>query len=111
MTKEELKIGNGFNKSKYEQIAEILNRQGYILDDQAAKIFGNDCIYKVLEHERIWKKFNQDKEWFKDKKIIEKKKGYRCHLVRTIDMRKDSYIKVGKEFYNSIVLTDENFKI
>lgn len=93
---------NNYKKSKYQQVAEILNEQGYILDEQTAEIFGNDKIYRVFEHERIWRKLQQDKEYFKDKEIIEKKKGYRCHLVRTIDMRKDSYIKVGKEFYNLV---------
>lgn len=91
-------------KTKYEQVAEILDKQGYILDDQTAKIFGNDRIYCVSEHVRKWKKLQSDRNIFSTKKIVEKKKGYRCHLVRTEDMAINSYFRVGKEFWNEVVI-------
>jgi hypothetical protein len=89
-------------KTKYEQVAEILDKQGYILDDQTAKIFGNDKIYAVSEHIRIWKKLKSDREFFALVKIVEKKKGYRSHLVRLEGQ--NHYYKVGKEFYNTVVI-------
>lgn len=90
-------------KTKFEQIAEILDKEGYISDTQAFKIYGDESgIYKVKEHIRIWKKLKADKEFFADKKIIEKKKGYRSHLVRVETDPANSYYKVGKEFFNSI---------
>jgi len=91
-------------KNIHEQVSEILDKQGYILDDQSAKIFGNDKIYRVHEHVRIWQRLQKDKEYFKGKTIVEKTKGHRCHLVRTNDMSENSYVKVGKGFWNSIDL-------
>lgn len=90
--------------SKYEQVAEILEKQGYILDDQSAKIFGNDKLYRVNEHVRIWKKLQSDREFFRDKKIYDKKKGHRCHLVK-ISKENDFWYKVGKEFYRELDLS------
>lgn len=91
------------NKTKFQQVCEVLDREGYLSDTEAVKIWGNEeGIYKSLEHVRIWKKLNADRDFFADKKIIEKKKGYRTHLVRTADQPKDQYYKVGKEFYNSL---------
>ena len=91
-------------KTKYEQISEILNNNsGYLTDKEAVKIYGSESgIYKVLEHIRIWKKLQSDKRFFADKKIIEKQKGHKCHLVRVEGQ--DLYYKVGKEFYKSINL-------
>lgn len=98
-----MKITN-YKQSKKEKVFEILDKQGYILDDQKAKIFGNSNIYKIYDYERIWKKLTSDRDYFKDLLIIEKKKGHRCHLVRTKDMNEGSYLKVGKEFYNEITI-------
>lgn len=99
-----MKIQN-IKKTKYEQVAEILDKQGYITDSETVKIFGIEGgLYNVHEHVRIWKKLRADKEFFADKKIVEKRKGHRCHLVRVEGQ--DSYYKVGKQFYNSIDLTD-----
>ena len=95
-----MKIQN-YKKTKYEQVSEILDKQGYILDDQTAKIFGNDKIYAVSEHIRKWKKLQSDREFFKDKTIYEKQKGHRCHLVR---ISEECWYKVGKEFYNEVNL-------
>lgn len=99
-----MKIQN-IKKTKYEQVAEILDKQGYITDSETFKIYGNESdLYKVREHVRIWKKLQADKQFFADKKIVEKQKGHRCHLVRVEGQ--DSYYKVGKQFYNSIDLTN-----
>lgn len=86
-------------KGKQEQVFEILDKQGYILDNQTAKIFGGDKLYRVYEHIRIWEKLKQDREFFKDKKIYEKRKGHRCHLVR---ISSEHWYKVGKEFFNEV---------
>lgn len=92
-----------YKKGKYEQVAEILEKEGYLSDSNAFKIWGDESgIYKALEHIRIWRKFKQDQNYFADKKIIEKKKGHRCHLVRTSEMLDGQFYKVGKEFFNSI---------
>ncbi len=91
-------------KTKFEQVGEILEKEGYLSDSQAYKIWGNEeGMYKSLEHIRIWRKLQHDRDYFKNDKIVEKKKGHRCHLVRIEGMGKDSYYKVGKEFYNEIV--------
>ena len=90
------------NKTKQQQVFEILDKQGYILDDQSAKIFGEEKLYAVSEHIRIWRKLKSDQAFFADKKITEKKKGYRCHLVHVDNEPENSYYKVGKEFFNSV---------
>lgn len=46
----------------------------------------------------------KDREFFKNEKIIEKKKGHRCHLVRCEGMKEDAYYKVGKQFYKEVTL-------
>lgn len=88
--------------TKQEQVFGILDKQGYILDDDSAEIFGNDKIYCVSEHIRIWKKLNEDRKFFSDKKIIEKRKGYRCHIVRVEGQTENQGYKVGKEFFKEI---------
>lgn len=90
-------------KTKYEQVAEILDKEGYISDTQTAKIWGGEeGIYNVSEHIRIWKKLQSDRSFFEDKKIIEKKKGYRCHLIRIEGLEDNQWYKVGKEFFKEI---------
>lgn len=91
-------------KTKHQQVAELLEKEGYISDSQTVKIWGNETgIYRVYEHIRIWKKLQADRNFFANKKIIEKKKGYRSHLVRIEGQEKGSYYKVGKEFFNEVL--------
>lgn len=90
-----------YKKSKQELVFEILESQGYILDDDSAKIFGADKIYKVHEYIRIWTKRKSDRDFFSDKKIYAKQKGYRSHLVQ-ISKEDNLWCKVGKEFFNEI---------
>ena len=90
-------------KTKFQQIADCLEKDGYLSDTQAVKIYGDESgIYKCLEHVRIWKKLQADRQFFADKKIIEKRKGHRCHLVRVEGQTEHEAYKVGKEFYNEI---------
>lgn len=97
-----MKILN-IKKTKYEQVAEILVREDYISDAQAFKIWGSEeGMYKVLEQMRIWKKLQADRNFFADKKIVEKTKGHRSHLVRIDGQEKNQYYKVGKEFYKEV---------
>ena len=104
-----MKIIN-YKKSKKEQVFEILDKQGYILDDQSAKIFGNDGIYKIHEYVRIWERLQRDREFFKDKEIVTKERGHRMHLVRIKHSEQkeldNEFYKVGKEFWNEIKLKD-----
>ena len=97
-----------YKKTKREQVFEILNKQKYIMDRETAKIFG-DKLWRVNEHIRIWKKLREDKQFFADKKIVEKRKGHRCHLVRVEGQEEGSYYKVGKEFFNTIHLSTPTF--
>lgn len=100
-----MKIKN-YKKNKQEQIFEILDKQGYILDNQTLKIFGDENgLYNVHEHIRIWKKLKSDEAFFKDKKIVEKKKGHRSHLIRLEG--EEGYYKVGKEYFNSIEIENK----
>jgi len=94
-------------KGKREQVFEILDKQGYILDDQTCKIFGESGLYRVHEHVRIWKRLKKDRDFFSQVQISEKKKAHRCHLVRIATMPEGQYYKVGKEFYNSIHLSPD----
>lgn len=89
------------NKTKKERIFKILKEQGWISDKQSAEILGENC-YNVYEYKRMWVKLNSDREFFEGKKIIEKKKGYRCHMVRIAGMEEGEYYKVGKEFFNEL---------
>ncbi len=91
-----------YKKTKQQQVFEILDKQGHILDDETAKIFGNDKIYRVSEYIRIWVRLQADREYFKDKKIVEKSKGHRCHLIKLDG--EQHYYKVGKEYWNEIIL-------
>lgn len=87
-------------KSKYEQVAEILEQKGHILDDEAFKIFGENKLYNVHEHVRIWRKLKDDRAFFEGKKIVEKTKGHRCHLIRIEGQ--EHFYKVGKQFWNEV---------
>ena len=89
-------------KGKRELVFDILNKQGYILDKQTCEIFGESGLWKVGEHVRIWKKLKEDTSFFEGKKVLEKRKGYRCHLIRTDGMEEGKWYRVGKEYYNSI---------
>ena len=92
-------------KTKYEQVSERLDRDGYISDRQLVNIWGDETgIYKSSEHIRRWKKLKSDRSFFADKKIVEKRKGHRCHLVRLENEPANSWYKVGKDFYNEITL-------
>lgn len=84
-------------KTKKSQVFEILDKQGYILDDQSAKIFGIEDIYRVHEYERMWKALKSDKEFFKDKKILSVRKGYRCHLL---EIAPELFYRCSKDFYD-----------
>jgi len=96
-------IIKNYKKGKQERIFEILDKQGYILDQQTVDIFGDESgVYKVLEHTRIWKKLKADREFFKDKKIVEKAKLHRLHSVRLEN--ETMFYKVGKEFFNEVIL-------
>jgi hypothetical protein len=92
-------------KTKQQQVFEILDKEGYIYDAQTAKIFGEAKLYSVSEHIRIWKRLKSDQEFFANKKITEKKKGHRCHLVHVDGEPKNSYYRVGKEFFNLVVVS------
>lgn len=99
-------------KTKYQQIAEILENNGYISDTQTVKIYGDESgIYKVFEHIRKWKRLQKDRNFFADKKIIDKTKGRRCHLVRVGSLEENQYYKVGKEFWNEIVIHNPHFDL
>ena len=70
-------------------------------DSQSFKIFGENW-YNASEYVRIWKRLRADQVFFADKKIIEKHKGHRCHMVRIEGQEDGSFYKVGKEFFASI---------
>jgi len=91
------------NKTKKQKIFEVLDKQGYILDEQTVDIFGDESgVWKVWEYVRMWKRLNQDKNFFKAFVVIEKSRGHRSHLVRV--QGQESWYKVGKEFYETITL-------
>ena len=97
--------GDKIYKTKREKIFEILDQQGHILDQQTVDIFGSEeGVYKVSEHIRIWRKLRADQHFFQGKKIIAKMKGHRSHMVRLETEPENSWYKVGKEFYNTILL-------
>lgn len=90
-------------KDKRQQIFKILDEQGYILDNQTVDIFGDESgCYKALKYVRMWRRLNHDTEFFQGKKIVEKYKACRKHLVRLQDQ--EHWYQVGKEFYETITL-------
>jgi ribosomal protein S8 len=90
-------------KTKYEQVAEILDKEGYLSDTNAFKIWGSEeGIYKQSEHVRIWRKLQQDRNSFSDRKVVELKKGHRSHLVRFEGMGENQYYKIGKEYFKEL---------
>jgi len=94
-------------KNKKQKVFEILNTQGYILDKQSAKIFGEAGLYKIYEYIRMWNRLNKDREYFKDKKIVEKKKSYRCHMVRIEGQEDNCFFKVGKDFFDEVIVPNQ----
>ena len=91
--------------TKRQQIFDILDKQGYILDGQTVKIFGDESgIWKIGEYVRQWRVFKRDKDFFEGKKIIEKTKFMRNYGVRTDDMPERRYHRVSKQFYDSVTL-------
>lgn len=97
---------SSIKKTKYQQIAEVLERrEGFISDQDIYNIYDcEDGLWKAQEHIRIWKKLQADRKFFKDKRIIEKEKGHRCHLVRIEGQNDGSFYKVGKQFYNEVTI-------
>jgi ribosomal protein S8 len=85
-------------KTKREQVFEILDKQGYILDQQTFKIFGENWT-TVSEYTRQWKCLHRDLDFIGDRKIIEKHKENRKHLVRLEGMTAGSWYRVSKDFY------------
>lgn len=93
-----IKIINTYRKTKRQQVFDILDRQGIITDRQARQI--GIKTYNIYDYTMMWKRLRYDEEFFKDKKIVEKKHTHRNFLVRT--KGQEHYFKVGSLFYNSI---------
>lgn len=94
------------NKTKFEQIGELIEKNGHVLDSELFKIWGDETgLYKAQEHIRRYKKLQADRNFFSDKKIIEKRKSYRCHIVRIEGQEEHQGYKIGKDFYKEIDLT------
>ena len=91
-----------YKATKKQQVFDILDKQGYILDDQSAKIFGVAKMYNVGEYVRQWKRLQADRKFFKGKKIVEKKATRWKHLVR-LDGQ-ENYYYVGRNFFDEINL-------
>ena len=90
-------------KNIKQLIWQKLNEQGYILDQDIAKIYGKEPNFCVAEsYKQQWRKFQNDKSRFDDENIIEKTKGNRKYLIRTEGMPEHSFYKVGKEFWETI---------
>lgn len=95
-----MKVKN-YKKTKREQVFEILDSTGgNITDTQTAKIFGEEKLYCISEHKRIWKRLNSDRNFFSDKEIVNKHKAHRKHLVQVKDT--DYWYAVCKEYFNEI---------
>lgn len=91
--------------TKKQKCFELLDKQNYILDQQAFEIFGGEeGMYLVYPYKNMWRKLQADKNFFKDKIIVEKRKSYRCHLVRVKGMEENAGYKVGKDFYDTVVV-------
>lgn len=89
-------------KTKRQQVFEILDKKGFILDDEAVKILGNENLCNISEYVRMWKAYTRDVEYFENKEIVEKHKSYRKHLVRLKGC--DSWLAVSKQFFDTVKL-------
>lgn len=89
-------------KSKYQQVSEVLDEQGYITDQETVKIWGDETgVYKVSEHVRKWKALNSARKYFKNDKIVKKEKGHRCHIIT---LETGFSYKVPKEFWEEVLI-------
>lgn len=85
------------------KIWEKLDKDGYILDSDLAKIYGNEPNFATAEqYKKQWVKFKFDKDEFAGKEIIEKKHSRNGYYIRLKGMDKFTWYKVSKDFYNFV---------
>ena len=86
-----------------QKIWEKLDKDGYCLDKDLAKIYGGEVNYCVAEeYKRAWLKLKLEREEFDGKEIIEKMHSGRKYYIRLKGMDKFSWYQVGKDFYEQI---------
>jgi len=81
-----------------------MDKDGYVLDYELAKIYGKEPNFCTAEiYKRQWSKLNADKEYFADKKIIEKEHHKGKYLVRFEGLEENQFMKVGRDFYLTLM--------
>lgn len=86
-----------------QKIWDKMEKDGYITDQELALIYGKEPNFYTAEiYKTQWRNFTYDRDFFKNKDIVEKSHHCRRYLVRLKGMT--SWYTVHKEFYQSIVI-------
>ena len=89
------------DKSIKQKIWNKLDKDGYCTDSDLAKIYGKEPNFSTAEeYKRAWHKLRAEKLEFADKEIVEKHHSGRRYFVRLKGMDRNTWYKVGKDFYN-----------
>jgi len=86
-----------------QKIWNKLDQDGYVTDSELAKIYGKEPNFYIAEvYKREWLNLQKDKEWFADKKIIDKHNHRGRYFVRIEGQEENAGYKVSKAFYLTI---------
>lgn len=76
-----------------------LDEKGYILDSEVAKFCKKEPNFSTVEeYKRQWRKLQNDKQFFSDKKIIKADKHGRRHYVQTTV----GMYQCGKDYFKKL---------
>ena len=79
---------------------EILDKKGYLLDQDIANIYGKEEEINwvtALEYKRQWLRLKQDREFFKDKKILSISKYKGCKAETS-----EGWYKIGRDYFEEL---------
>lgn len=86
-----------------QQIRDIYDVCGYVTDDQAIKVYGDEsACWKKVQVLDDYKRLLRDQKFFLNKKIIGKHKGHRQYIVVVDEEEEQKLYKCCKEFWQSI---------
>lgn len=79
---------------------EALEKEDYLSDTMVAKIWGSEPNWTTAEeYKRQWRKLQNDRNFFEDKKIVSVSKHRRMHLA---ELDNGETYKIGEDFYKEI---------
>jgi hypothetical protein len=88
-------------KSYKKKIFEHLDKHGYIMDKDVAKIWGKEPNWSTAEeYKRAWRKLQSDRNFFGDMKYY-KLSNYRGKYMFMLDENRG--YRIGKDYYFELV--------